>query len=81
MGIQTKTMTVCTCDLCGAACRLNDGDVRIQVHPGDGRDVGPGFMHATMSVDLPYRVNKGIVCRSCKVKWLRAYLTEQGATP
>jgi hypothetical protein len=79
MGITTKTVTACTCDLCGVDCKGEDSIVNIQVHPGDGRDVGPGHMTGVMRVNLPYRVSDGIVCVACKLDWLRKYVDSQSA--
>lgn len=79
MGIVTKTVIECTCDLCGAKCGEGDGKISIQVHSGDGRDVGPGFIYAHLTVDLPYRCHKGIVCNPCALKWLGVYVKNQAA--
>ena len=79
MGITTKTITECTCDICGNACGQNDGEISIRVNGGDGRDVGPATIYATLIFNQPYGCSKGIVCRACKIKWLHAYLRELDA--
>ena len=79
MGITTKTVTTVTCDLCWKECGANDGEIRVQVTPGDGRDVGPGYAVAVMALDIPYQPSRGIVCRACKMKLLREYVRSDSA--
>lgn len=79
MGVTTKTVTVVTCDLCWKECGANDGEIRVQVTPGDGRDVGPGYAVAVMTLDIPYQSCRGIVCRECKMKILREYVRSDSA--
>lgn len=79
MGITTKTVTTVTCDLCRKECGVNDGEIRVQVTPGDGRDVGPGYAVAVMALDIPYQASRGIVCRECKMKVLREYVRSDRA--
>lgn len=74
MGIQTKTVTECTCDVCGNACRPDDTKLRVQINGGDGRDVGPSEIYATVMVNHPYRCDKGVVCKACQKKWLQRYI-------
>ena len=38
MGVIRKTVELCTCDMCGAECDRDDGDIVVQVNRGDGRD-------------------------------------------
>jgi hypothetical protein len=73
MGIQTKTVTECTCDVCGNGCQQEDAKLRVQINGGD-RDIGPSTIYATVTVDHPYRCNKGIVCKKCQKKWLQEYV-------
>ena len=77
MGITTKTVETCTCDLCGAVCDKHDGNIFIEVYPGDGRDVGPGHVMAELRVHIPYKASNGIACRACKIKWLSKYVADQ----
>lgn len=35
MGITTKTIAICCCDVCGSECVPEDGEVRVQVNSGD----------------------------------------------
>lgn len=79
MGINRVTTVVCACDLCGSECGPAETRFIVEVHPGDGRDVGPGYLHGELKVDLPYRVNNGIVCEACKVKWMRQYIADHDA--
>lgn len=79
MGITTKTVTVVACDLCLKECGANDGEIRVQVTPGDGRDVGPGYAVAVIALDIPYQPSRGIVCRDCKMKVLREYVNADSA--
>ena len=79
MGITTKTVTVVTCDLCLNECGANDGEIRLKVTPGDGRDVGPGYAIAVFVLDIPYQTSRGIVCRDCKMKLLREYVSADSA--
>ena len=74
MGIAKKTIEVCTCDLCGSECGRHDGTIQIEVYPGDGRDVGPGHIIAEFRVHIPYQASNGIVCKQCKIDWLRKYV-------
>ncbi len=74
MGIRTKTVTECTCDVCGSACSQEDTKLRIAINGGDGRDVGPSEIYATVMVMHPYRCDKGIVCKKCQKEWLQRYL-------
>lgn len=76
---RTETVTTCTCDLCGSPCRKMDGEIEIQVHGGDGRDVGPGFIRGRIAAFLPYAANDGEVCKVCLLKWLGVYVKNQGA--
>lgn len=77
MGVITKTVELCTCDMCGAECDRDDGDVVVQVNSGDGRDVGPAFVWATLCFYQPYRCAIGIVCHTCKIKWLKRYMEQE----
>ena len=76
MAIKEVTTVVCTCDLCGNTCGKNDGFIKVQVHPGDGRDVGPGYAFAEVRVDLPYSSSNGNLCRACTLSALRTHLQE-----
>ena len=77
MGISTKTITVCTCDICGAECSMTDNEIYVQVNGGDGRDVGPAYVYGDLLFCQPYSVDKGVVCKACKIKWLKRYIAEQ----
>ena len=78
MAKKTQTVTTCTCDLCGNECDEADGIVEIQVDGGDGRDVGPGFIRGRIAAFLPYRADRGEVCKLCLLKWLGVYVKNQG---
>lgn len=54
MGIKTRTITECTCDICRSECNDDDNYIVIEIHPGDGQDVGPSYMTAKLSVDFQY---------------------------
>ena len=73
MGIVTKTITECTCDLCGSVCQPKDGEIRVNVSEGY-RDVGPSQVYGVLVFNQPYGCVNGIICESCKIKWLRIYL-------
>lgn len=75
---NTQTITTCTCDLCGSGCDEKDGIVEIQVDGGDGRDVGPGFIRGQIAAFLPYRTERGEVCKPCLLKYLGVYIKNQG---
>ena len=77
MGIEQKTITIVTCDICGNQCGKDDGAISIQVNGGDGRDVGPATIDGELRFTQPYGVSNGIICRACKVKWLRQYIEQQ----
>jgi len=74
MGITTKTVTECTCDICRKPCDKNDGKIQIMVNSGDGRDVGPAYINGLLFFDAPYQCAAGVVCKECKIKWLALYL-------
>lgn len=75
MGIETKTIRIITCDICGSACGEDDGKIKIQVNSGDGRDVGPATIEGRVSFFQPYGAQNGIVCVPCKKKWLSNYIS------
>lgn len=75
MGIETKTVTTVTCDICGSQCGKDDGEVSIKVNGGD-RDVGPATIHGELRFTQPYGVSGGIICRACKLKWLESYVRQ-----
>lgn len=79
MGITTKTVRECTCDVCGKACGEHEGKISIQVNNGDGRDVGPATINGTLTFNQPYGCATGIVCEACKLKWLNVYLNNAWA--
>ena len=76
MGIIRKEVLEVTCDVCGTECHENDGEIRVQVNGGDGRDVGPATILGRLVFDQPYGCSNGIVCANCKRKWLTKYLAE-----
>jgi hypothetical protein len=77
MGINTKTIEIITCDICGVNCGKNDSDINIQVNGGDGRDVGPATINAKLVFNQPYGCSNGIVCFDCKIKFLKQYLKDK----
>lgn len=74
MGANVRTITTYTCDICHQECGPNDSCIAVEIHPGDGRDVGPSSMTAKLSVDFQYGVSNGICCNACKAKFLREYV-------
>lgn len=52
----------------------DDGDVQIRVNNGDGKDVGPAYIHGRLEFDQPYGVSGGIVCKTCQIEWLKQYI-------
>ena len=80
MAKKTQTITTYTCDLCGSECDEIDGIVEIQVDSGDGRDIGPGYIRGRIAAYLPYRADRGEVCKPCLLKWLDVYVKNQGMT-
>ena len=81
MGITTRTVKECTCDVCGSACGELDGAIKIQVNSGDGRDVGPATIDAVLTFNQPYGASKGVVCVGCKQKWLAIYVERLSHNP
>ncbi len=75
MGIVTKQITSCTCDVCNQSCDKDDGVICVQVNGGD-RDVGPANIEGRLTFFQPYGCQKGVVCRACKIKWLKIYIKE-----
>lgn len=76
MGITKKTIFIYKCDLCKAECAEDDTRIKIELNKGDGRDVGPAYLHGTLRVNQPYGTDNGIVCKQCKFTWLKKYLSE-----
>ena len=76
MGIRTETVTIVTCNICGNQCGKSDGEIRIQVNSGD-RDVGPATIDGELRFTQPYGVSNGIICRACKIIWLKKYVDQQ----
>jgi hypothetical protein len=74
MGITKREIIEVTCDICGADCKETDSLISIQVNGGDGRDVGPAIITATLKFTQPYGCSNGIVCGGCKLKYLSAYV-------
>lgn len=74
MGKVTLEIVKCTCDICGTECNEEDSKVEIKVNNGDGRDVGPAYIYSTLSFEQPYKCSNGIVCLSCKKKYLTKYV-------
>ena len=74
MGITQKTVTVCTCDVCGNPCDPYENRLRIETDGGDGGDVGPAYIHAIVQFDQPYGCSGGIVCKQCQKVWLARYI-------
>jgi hypothetical protein len=74
MGIKTIKTKECTCDICGDACGENDGVISIRVNGGDGRDVGPATINGKLTFTQPYGVSDGIICNTCKKKFLAKYI-------
>lgn len=75
-----KTQTVTTCDLCGDECSETDNLIEIQVDGGDGRDVGPSLIRGQVAVFLPYRTERGDICKPCLLRWLGVYVKNHGMT-
>ena len=76
MGIKVTEVIVATCDICYKECGEHDGNITIKINSGDGRDVGPSVIWGQLFVNHPYGCTKGIVCKSCKVKWLQQHIDE-----
>lgn len=76
MGKTTRTVTECTCDICGKECGERDGKIQIPINHGDGRDVGPAVIRGVLNVTQPYGVKVGLVCMECKKKWLSYYVDQ-----
>lgn len=74
MGISTVQIQRITCDLCHEECGANDGVIQIEVTPGDGRDVGAGYIRAAFRLDIPWGVSGGIICKKCKMEHLARYV-------
>lgn len=62
------------CDVCGKRCNKDENEIRIAINGGDGRDVGPSTIYATLYVDHPYGISGGLVCAICCRKWLQEWL-------
>ena len=73
MGITTKTVQVCTCDICQKECSASEGTIKIKVKRPD-RDVGRSYIFVTLQYYSPYVCDNGIVCDECKDKYLQQYV-------
>jgi hypothetical protein len=80
MGVTVKSVVFCTCDVCGVDWDNDDGLIEIEVNGGD-RDVGPAKLRARLVFDQPYKCECGVVCKSCKFKWLEIYLSKHFIKP
>ena len=76
MAVKTYSVVEVTCDLCGAECAGDDGNIYIEVN-GGYRDVGPAYISGRISLTQPYQCVSGDLCRACKVAWLRRYVEDQ----
>lgn len=74
MGIETKTVTIVTCDLCGSSRGKGDNFIDFAINGGDGRDVGPTRIQGRITLYQPYACSAGRLCRACTHHWLRRYL-------
>ena len=79
MGIKTKTIEECTCDICQKPCGKNEGEIVIHVNGGDGRDIGPATITGKIVFNQPYGCSGGIVCNQCKKEWLALYVAKLDA--
>jgi len=77
MAVKTYSVVEVTCDLCGAECAGDDGNIYIEVNGGDGRDVGPAYISGRISFTQPYKCASGDLCQKCKLAWLRRYVEDQ----
>lgn len=73
MVVTQRTVTECSCDVCGKTCGQYDNRLRIETNSGD-RDVGPAYIHAIVQFDQPYVCSGGIVCKQCQIEWLTRYI-------
>ena len=76
MAVKTYSVVEVTCDLCGAECAGDDGNIYIEVNGGD-RDVGPAYISGRISLTQPYKCVSGDLCQKCKLAWLRRYVEDQ----
>lgn len=75
MGITTKSITIVTCDICSEKCDESDSSIEIQVN-GGSRDVGAAYIRSKLSFYQLYSCTDGIVCNTCKLKYLTDYVKE-----
>ena len=74
MGVQTTTIQIITCDLCrGAMQSIEESNIEFIVGCNDA-DLGPNIITGTLRYDAPYAANNGIICKTCKKKWLTKYI-------
>jgi len=77
MGVEIVKCEVVTCDICNQLCGKHDGHIKEMVNAGDGRDVGPAYVKATLTFYQPYGCSNGLVCTDCKIKYLESHLKAQ----
>lgn len=80
MGVIKKEIVECFCDVCQKPCSQDDSKVSVRVNTGDGRDVGPATINGRLSFYQPYGCADGIVCRECKIRWLKTYIQREEST-
>ena len=74
MGKVVKTITVCTCDVCGKECEEGENKVDITFsYALNDRQ----YIYGSLYAYVPYGTSEGIVCRSCKLYWLEQYIKRE----
>lgn len=76
MGKVVRTITMCSCDICGKECNENENSIEITTsYSLNDRCYMFGSVHAY----IPYGTSQGVVCKSCKLDYLERYvLRERG---
>lgn len=75
MGVTIKTIEEYTCDVCHKPCEKDDAEIHIITGRGDGRDVGSSAIKGRLTFYAPYQCTNGVVCKECKTKWLKHYVS------
>jgi len=79
VGIETKTVTIVTCDYCKNQCGKDDNRIDFAINKGDGRDVGPTRIQGRITLFQPYGTPDGILCSACLRETLHMFLnTREG---
>lgn len=74
MGKLVKTVTVCTCDVCGKEC--SEGENKVEITTSYSLN-DRCYIFGDLYAYIPYGTSQGVVCKSCKLDYLERYITQE----